>query len=148
MLNNHFFNQGQLVYHHPEGDITFQPRRGVKECPMSLHLFMPTYEILIRELQERPQAKVFVYMDGIMLSQKAAGQQMHDTIHAMQDILPLVGMQRNAKKTQIYQRALQMVQHSIQGIPVQPPVPVYLGRHIAHQSYQKLARQSACKQWT
>ena len=79
---------------------------------------MLTYEILIKELQERvPHVKFFVYIEDIAVVTRTT-QHMHETIDTIQAILPAVGMQMSAKKTQIYQCISQVVQHDIQGIPV------------------------------
>ena len=99
---------------------------------MSPHLFMLAYEIVIRELQERaPQAHMFIYTDDIAVV-TTTGQQMHDIIQVIQDSIPSVGMPMNAEKTQIYHWAPNVTKNSIQGIPVQPPIFVYLGYHIAY----------------
>ena len=66
------------------------------------HLFMLTYEVLIRELQERvSHAELFAYMDDIAVVTRTS-QHMHETIDTIQAILLAVGMQMNTKKTQIY----------------------------------------------
>ena len=60
------------------------------------HLFMLAYEIFIHQLQDRaPPAHLFVYVGDIAVTTRTR-QQMHDTIHAIQDIIP------NAKNTPIY----------------------------------------------